>query len=389
MIRSNWLYIAVMFAVSYTIRILPLTLIRKPIKNQFIQSFLYYVPYVTLAVMTFPAIVNATQSPAAGAVALVVGIAAAWFGASLFQVSVACCAGYKDSFHRAVTSVNKEQFQHEDDGAGGFVGARILDMWRGKFALCAFPSDTLRTADENAVLRFILKEHPDVIVHTAALSNTQYCQQEPEDSFRANVLLPEWIAKGAEEVGAKLLSCSSDQVYAGVTQRGALAETLPLSPSNVYGQHKLEAEARVLARCPDAVALRLPWMYDLPGYHLPIRGNLPLNILKAAKTGEVLRFSRNDYRGVGYVREVIENLIPAMELPGGVYNFGSECDGDMVETARCFANLLQVDVKIEESDLTRNLAMDTGKLRAQGIEFSSTWGALRVCLGDYRLGYLM
>jgi len=76
MIRSNWLYIAVMFAVSYTIRILPLTLIRKPIKNRFIQSFLYYVPYVTLAVMTFPAIVNATQSPAAGAVALVVGIAA-------------------------------------------------------------------------------------------------------------------------------------------------------------------------------------------------------------------------------------------------------------------------------------------------------------------------
>ena len=80
MIRSNWLYIAVMFAVSYTIRILPLTLIRKPIRNQFIQSFLYYVPYVTLAVMTFPAIVNATQSPVAGAAALVVGIAAAWYG---------------------------------------------------------------------------------------------------------------------------------------------------------------------------------------------------------------------------------------------------------------------------------------------------------------------
>ena len=56
-------------------------------------------------------------------------------------------------------------------GAGGFVGARILDMWRGQFALCAFPSDTLRTADENAVLRFILKEHPDVIVHTAAIVN--------------------------------------------------------------------------------------------------------------------------------------------------------------------------------------------------------------------------
>ena len=89
---NNWIYIAVMFAVSYAIRILPLTLIRKPIENQFIQSFLYYVPYVTLAVMTFPAIVNATQSPLAGAAALVVGIIAAWMGAGLVPVSVLCCA---------------------------------------------------------------------------------------------------------------------------------------------------------------------------------------------------------------------------------------------------------------------------------------------------------
>ena len=92
MTHNNYIYIAVMALVSYAIRILPLTLIRKPIKNRFIQSFLYYVPYVTLAVMTFPAIIQATQSPAAGAVALVVGIAAAWFGASLFQVAAGCCA---------------------------------------------------------------------------------------------------------------------------------------------------------------------------------------------------------------------------------------------------------------------------------------------------------
>ena len=84
--------ILVMFLTIYAVRALPLTLIRKPIKNQFIQSFLYYVPYVTLSVMTFPAIVHATQSPVSGALALVVGIAAAWFGANLFQVSVACCA---------------------------------------------------------------------------------------------------------------------------------------------------------------------------------------------------------------------------------------------------------------------------------------------------------
>lgn len=73
------------------IRVLPLTLIRKQIKNQFIQSFLYYVPYVTLAVMTFPAIIEATGSPVAGALALILGIAAAWLGLGLFPVSVICC----------------------------------------------------------------------------------------------------------------------------------------------------------------------------------------------------------------------------------------------------------------------------------------------------------
>ena len=88
----NVLYIAVMALVSYTIRVLPLTLIRKPIRNTFIQSFLYYVPYVTLAVMTFPAILHATQSPISGAVALIAGIIAAWLGAGLFPVSVICCA---------------------------------------------------------------------------------------------------------------------------------------------------------------------------------------------------------------------------------------------------------------------------------------------------------
>ena len=89
--HNNYLYIAVMAAVSYAIRVLPLTLIRKPIKNRFIRSFLYYVPYVTLAVMTFPEILSATQSPIAGAAALLAGIVAAWLGAGLFPVSVICC----------------------------------------------------------------------------------------------------------------------------------------------------------------------------------------------------------------------------------------------------------------------------------------------------------
>ena len=91
MTHEIWIYIAVMSAVTLAIRILPLTLIRGEIKNNFIRSFLYYVPYVTLAVMTFPAIIHSTQSEISGALALIFGIVAAWFGASLFNVAILCC----------------------------------------------------------------------------------------------------------------------------------------------------------------------------------------------------------------------------------------------------------------------------------------------------------
>lgn len=92
MLNNAWIYIAVMAGVTYLIRVLPLTLIRKEIKNQTIRSFLFYVPYVTLAVMTFPAIVQATDSMWAGLAALVAGIVLAWFGGSLLQVAVVACA---------------------------------------------------------------------------------------------------------------------------------------------------------------------------------------------------------------------------------------------------------------------------------------------------------
>ena len=80
--RHNiYIYILITALVSYGIRMLPMVLLRKEIKSPFIRSFLYYVPYVTLAVMTFP-----------GLLALICGILVAWFHGGLFEVAVVCCA---------------------------------------------------------------------------------------------------------------------------------------------------------------------------------------------------------------------------------------------------------------------------------------------------------
>lgn len=273
-------------------------------------------------------------------------------------------------------------------GAGGFVGSRICQQWQGRYELCTLPRGFLCTADEAAIRAQVETLRPDVILHTAALSDTGYCARHPAEAYRANVELPVWLARAARQTGAKLVAFSSDQVYAGVQQPGPLPETLVLRPANIYGQYKLEAEQRVLDLCPDSVHLRAAWMYDLPGYGLPIRGNLPLNLLRAALKGETVRFSRNDFRGVTYVRQVIENLEPAMDLPGGVYNFGSGNAEDMVCTARQFAKVLCVAVQIKEESWNRNLVMDAAKLERFGIRFDTTQQGIRRCLRDYGLADL-
>ncbi|MDY3014915.1 MAG: AzlD domain-containing protein [Evtepia sp.] len=91
MTHNIYLYILVVAAVTYLIRVLPLTLIRREIKNRFVRSFLYYIPYVTLAAMTFPAMIHATDSVWSGLAALVVGILMAWFSGNLFLVAFSAC----------------------------------------------------------------------------------------------------------------------------------------------------------------------------------------------------------------------------------------------------------------------------------------------------------
>ena len=86
------IYILLAIITTNLIRVLPMVFIKGPISNRFVRSFLYYVPYVTLAVMTFPDMISATPTPWPGLIALVVGIVAAWLGGSLLTVAGACCA---------------------------------------------------------------------------------------------------------------------------------------------------------------------------------------------------------------------------------------------------------------------------------------------------------
>lgn len=87
-----YLYILTMALTTYLIRVLPLTLFRKPIKSRFLRSFLHYVPYCCLTAMTFPAILTSTATMLSGAAALIVAVILAFRGRGLLTVSLAASA---------------------------------------------------------------------------------------------------------------------------------------------------------------------------------------------------------------------------------------------------------------------------------------------------------
>ena len=261
-------------------------------------------------------------------------------------------------------------------GANGFVGARIM----AAMPVTAAPS--LRDFTQDDVKRMIDDARPDVIIHTAAMSDIGACAAAPEASYHANVRIPEYIARAAG--GAKIVMFSSDQVYSGCRGEGPYREE-ETAPANLYAREKLEMEQRVLDIDPNAVMLRATWMYDMPLYGHANRGNFIVNMLRAALTRQGMRCSRTEYRGITYVREVAALMKRAIALPGGAYNYGSENTLTMLETARVLADALKADVTLEPFDGGHNLWMDTSKLRAQGAAFSSTADGLMACLRDYGL----
>lgn len=225
-------------------------------------------------------------------------------------------------------------------GARGFVGGRVVEALKESYELITPAHSELNVTSAEEVENFVSKVKPDGILHLAAISNTGYCEEHPDESYLVNVVSVENLARAAALQGAKFVWFSSDQIYNGNLELGLLSEDVSVSPENHYGRHKLLAEERSLALCPDSVALRATWMYDSEKPGMKTHGNFVLNFHNAIKNGTLLRFATREFRGITWVEDVVKNILFTFDLPGGVYNFGAENHLNTYETACEYARIL-------------------------------------------------
>lgn len=265
-------------------------------------------------------------------------------------------------------------------GSSGFLGSRLALYYKDKYELLLPTHSELNVSREEAVMAYMEQFQPDIVLHCAALGNTWYCEQHSDESHRVNVQGTVKIAKACKHIGAKLVFMSSDQVYNGTPVSGHLKEQDVFQPVNVYGRHKLEAEQRALRNNPMSVALRLTWMYDVPSSPMKLNSNILVNIQKALDEGTTIKAATHEYRGVTNVWEVVRNMEQTLELPGGIYNYGS---GNHIDSYTLFLKVANIMGAKEPStfilpdeerfsEQTRNLTMDCSLINNFGIRFNDS-----------------
>lgn len=273
-------------------------------------------------------------------------------------------------------------------GSSGFLGCRLAYYLRKRYNLLLPTHGELNITREEAVRTYLEEHHPEIVVHCAALSNTWYCEQHPAESHRVNVQGTVRMAKACKQTGARLIFMSSDQVYNGTPMPGPLKEEDVLQPVSIYGQHKLEAEQRARWNLPDAVGLRLTWMYDLPNSHMKLNSNILVSLQKAYREGTKIEAATHEYRGVTYVWEVVRNIERTFSLPGGIYNFGS---GNSLNTYELYLGTAEImglksptnwiwpdDKRFSEQ--ARNLTMDCSLVSSYGIHFCDSTDGVKEAL---------
>lgn len=270
-------------------------------------------------------------------------------------------------------------------GVAGFLGSRLCRRLQKDYHVLAPLRQELDLTDREQVKRYFGKEAPQVTVHCAAVSNTRACETEPALAQKVNVDATGHIAAACRENGSKLVFCSSDQIYGGCKEKHAHTEQ-EAAPVTQYAKMKLEAEEICLGCLPDAVLLRLSWMYDTQSLNAAQHGDFFRDLLSEEEQGRRISYPVHDYRGITYVNDALQNMEKAFALPGGVYNFGSPNDKStydtvrelLEKTGRSLGTLDQNTSLFAESP--RNLCMDQKKALKYGLVFPNTLNGLIRCM---------
>ncbi|BFN31872.1 dTDP-4-dehydrorhamnose reductase [Vibrio harveyi] len=274
-------------------------------------------------------------------------------------------------------------------GARGFFGTRFINRYHNEFDILGLDVEQLDITNKSAVDTTFAEFKPDFVIHAAAIAVTDFCNQHPDIAHKVNVQGAINVANACKANGSKLVFISTEQVFNGNIEAGPYSEQDTPVPDTVYGQNKLEAEVELRSILEDMWILRFTWLFGLPERNTTINPNVVWNAMQALTNGEVMQERRNEFRGLTYVHELIEQFPKIFTIPYGTYHTGANNPASRYEIAEYILTDLgqqsRLDHLLQANDApkTRDVRLNTNKLAGQGVVFTESKAAITKCLQEF------
>jgi len=279
-------------------------------------------------------------------------------------------------------------------GGNGFFGSRFREAHHHNFEILSTDIEQLNILEKEKVQDALDLFKPDYVIHAAAIALTGFCNQNPQKCREINVTGTLNLAAACRRVGAKMVFLSSEQIFNGNEEPGPYRETDLPHPDTVYGKNKWEAETLLNDQIEEYWILRFTWMFGVPERCRPVVANIFWDTVKIALSGKKVKVPCNEYRGLTYIGEVMDQFARVFDLPYGTYHVGSRNDLDRYEVVCLILRELGLGGRIEElvekdeeryRGKARDARLNTEKIREQGFRFSDTPEAIRRCIREYNL----
>ncbi|MDP0505835.1 MAG: NAD(P)-dependent oxidoreductase [Fusobacterium sp. JB019] len=277
-------------------------------------------------------------------------------------------------------------------GGDGFFCSRFKKEYENKYEIISTNRKSLDVTNKENVLKIFEKYRPDYVIHGAAIAVTDFCNDNPKIAYNINVEGALNVGKACKKIGAKLIFLSSEQVFNGNRESGPYSEEDKAFPNTVYGENKLEAENLLKDIIPEMWIIRFTWLFGLPERNLKTSENILWGTFKNLLKRERILASPNEFRGMTYVYEIIEEFPKIFNIPYGTYHLGSTNNLSRYDIVKLILNRLGnkniegILIKDNKySNNKRDIRLDTSKASEFGIKFTDTDKIIEKVISDLKI----
>ncbi|MBU3114082.1 SDR family oxidoreductase [Clostridium lacusfryxellense] len=279
-------------------------------------------------------------------------------------------------------------------GGNGFFCTRFALRYKNTYEILSASSSMLDITNEENVTEIFESFKPDYVIHAAAKASTEFCDKNPELAYKINVTGALNVAKACKKSNSKMIFLSTEQVFNGNVDAGPYTEDDTPSPDTMYGKNKLEAEGLLKEVLDELWVVRFTWLLGMPERNCSMSPNILWGTLTDIMLGKKTKATPNEYRGLTYVHEVIDQFPMIFEIPYGIYHLGSHNDLSRYDICSLIFKEVGLEHRMNElleketekyKDHHRDVRLCTDKIKSYGLEFSDSKDGIKKCLKEFKI----